>query len=97
MPGHFPDPVTLESVRPIGTGFECRARLGDGSPGETILSVEEADEIFGRVSEVPTKIDVIDAEKLRLLIESARVRLAYAHDPQFAVSLSGIKRPFRTR
>ncbi|MBM3334976.1 DEAD/DEAH box helicase, partial [Candidatus Sumerlaeota bacterium] len=32
-----------------------------------------------------------DAEKLRLLIESARIRLAYAHDQQFAVSLSGIR------
>ena len=32
-----------------------------------------------------------DAEKLRLLVESARIRLAYAHDRQFAVSLSGIR------
>ncbi|MBI3951045.1 MAG: DUF3883 domain-containing protein [Acidobacteria bacterium] len=33
----------------------------------------------------------VDAEKLRLLVESARIRLAYAHDRQFAVSLSGIR------
>jgi superfamily II DNA or RNA helicase len=33
----------------------------------------------------------VDAEKLRLLIESTRIRLAYAHDQQFAVSLSGIR------
>ncbi len=31
------------------------------------------------------------AEKLRLLIESARIRLAFAHDRQFAVSLSGVR------
>ena len=24
LPGHFPDPVVLEAVRPIGTGYECR-------------------------------------------------------------------------
>jgi len=27
----------------------------------------------------------------QLLVESARIRLAYAHDRQFAVSLSGIR------
>jgi hypothetical protein len=32
----------------------------------------------------------VDAEKLRILIESARIRLAYTHDKQFTVSLSGI-------
>jgi len=33
----------------------------------------------------------VDAERLRLLLESSRIRLAYAHDRQFAVSLSGIR------
>ena len=32
-----------------------------------------------------------DPERLRLLIESTRIRLAYAYDRQFAVSLSGIR------
>jgi len=32
-----------------------------------------------------------DGEKLRLLVESARIRLAYTHDRQFAVSLSCIR------
>src|SRR5205807_2240038 len=32
-----------------------------------------------------------DAEQIRLLIESARIRLAYSYDRQFAVSLSGIR------
>src|SRR5258708_24243151 len=33
----------------------------------------------------------VDGEKLRLLVESARIRLACAYDRQFAVSLSGIR------
>ncbi len=37
------------------------------------------------------KATVAAAEKLRLLIESARIRLAFAHDRQFAVSLSGVR------
>jgi hypothetical protein len=32
-----------------------------------------------------------DAEPMRLLVECARMRRAYGHDPQFAVSLSGIR------
>src|SRR5262245_49677925 len=27
LPGHFAEPVVLESVRPLGAGFECRVRL----------------------------------------------------------------------
>ena len=30
LPGHFAEPVMLESVRPLGEGFECRVRLFDG-------------------------------------------------------------------
>lgn len=91
LPGHFPDPVVLEAVRPIGTGFECRVRLLDGSPDEAILSREEAEVLFGQATAAATRVHPVDAEKLRLLIESARVRLAYAHDRHFAVSLSGIR------
>ncbi|MBI2625659.1 hypothetical protein HYW68_01260 [Candidatus Parcubacteria bacterium] len=91
LPGHFPGPVVLESVRPIGAGFECRVRLPDGTPDEAILSQEEAGTVLGRASSQPAKLPTYDAENVRLLVESARIRLAYAHDRQFAVSLSGIR------
>src|SRR5207302_202188 len=29
LPGHFLEPVTLEAMRFIGSGYECRVRLGD--------------------------------------------------------------------
>ncbi|MBI2231148.1 MAG: DEAD/DEAH box helicase family protein, partial [Deltaproteobacteria bacterium] len=91
LPGHFPEPVVLEAVRPIGDGFECRVRLADGSPDETILSREEADSLLGHRVDTPTSVAPVDAEKFRLLSESARIRLAYAYDKHFAVSLSGIR------
>ncbi|MBI4284865.1 MAG: helicase, partial [Chloroflexi bacterium] len=91
LPGHFPEPVVLESVRPIGSGYECRVRLPDGTPDETILSPEEAEALLGCRDDAPTTIVPADAEKVRLLVESARIRLAYAHDRHFAVSLSGIR------
>jgi len=91
LPGHFLDPVTLEGIRFIGSGYECRVRLSDGTPDEAILSVEEASALVGQAVVAPSVVHPADAEKLRLLVESARIRLAYAHDRQFAVSLSGIR------
>lgn len=90
-PGHFLEPVALEGVRFIGSGYECRVRLDDGTPDEAILSLEEAAALAGQVISTRTAIQAADSEKLHLLVESARIRLAYAHDRQFAVSLSGIR------
>jgi SNF2 family DNA or RNA helicase len=90
--GHFADTVTLEGVRPIGGGYELRVRLADGSPDETIISAEEAESLVQEEGGQETAISKpADAEQVRLLVESARIRLAYAHDRQFAVSLSGIR------
>jgi len=47
LPGHFAEPVVLESVRPLGDGFECRVRLADGTPDEAVISREEAEIVFG--------------------------------------------------
>jgi len=95
LPGHFDVPVVLEDARPLGSGdsagYECRVRLPDGSLEEAIISAEEIASILGRETVKAESMTPVDAEKLRLLIESTRIRLAYAHDRQFAVSLSGIR------
>jgi hypothetical protein len=91
IPGHFAEPVVLESVRALGEGFECRIRLPDGTPDEAILSRDEAASILGQQTEAPTSIRPADAESIRLLVESTRIRLAYTHDRHFAVSLAGIR------
>ena len=95
LPGHFDVPVVLEDARPLSSdysaGYECRVRLPDGSLEETVISTEEAASIIGNEWIWIESTTIIDAEKLRLLIESTRIRLAYAHDKQFAVSLSGIR------
>lgn len=66
-------------------------RLPDGSLEEPVISAEEAASLAGAVPARPARVCPADPEKFRLLIESARIRLAYAHDRQFAVSLSGIR------
>ena len=97
LPGHFDVPVILEDVRPLGadgsTGYECRVRLPGGALEEAVISSEEAAAVCaaGAGAEETTAARPADPERLRLLIESARIRLAYAYDRQFAVSLSGIR------
>jgi hypothetical protein len=49
LPGHFLEPVTLEAIRFIGSGYECRVRLSDGTPDEAILSLDEAATLAGQV------------------------------------------------
>jgi superfamily II DNA or RNA helicase len=90
LPGHFAEPVTLESVRSLGDGCECRVRLVDGSLEEVVLSPEETLLIRGHDG-APQQSHLVNAADLQLLVESARIRLAYVHDRQFAVSLSGIR------
>ena len=96
LTGHFDVPVVLEDVRPLGAqgsaGYECRVRLPDGALEEAVISPDEADAILGAesTSEKAGRRPA-DGGRLRLLVESTRIRLAYAYDRQFAVSLSGIR------
>jgi type I site-specific restriction endonuclease len=95
LSGHFDGPVVLEDVRALGSdgslGYECRVRLPDGRLDETVISSEEAQALAGIAPTTAALLGPVAAERLRLLIESARIRLAYMHDRQFAVSLSGIR------
>ena len=90
MPGHFAQAVVLEEVRRIGESYECRVRLADGSLDETTITEEEAHRIF-EAEAAEARVQPVSSEQLRLLVESTRIRLAYAHDEFFAVSLSGIQ------
>ncbi len=97
LPGHFDGPVVLEAVRALGAdgaaGYECRVRLPDGTLDEAVISAEEAATAFGAEGESAAAhtAQPVDADRLRLLVEAARIRLAHAYDRQFAVSLSGIR------
>jgi hypothetical protein len=90
LPRHFDKYVVPVVVRPLGAGYECRVRLPDGSLDEVVISVEEAESLASKSTPVE-KVQLVDAREMVLMVESARIRLAYAHDRQFAVSLSGIR------
>ncbi len=82
--------MVLEAVRALGEGSECRVRLPDGSLEEVVLSGEETATLAARSDDAPAS-GPVDGRDVQLLVESARIRLAYAHDRQCAVSLSGIR------
>ncbi len=91
LPGHFVGFVTVEHVRPLGAVAELRVRLANGDLDETVLSANDLAQLqVNGIDETVARAPA-DAEKLRLLVESTRIRLAYAYDHQFAVSLSGIR------
>ncbi|MFQ6104753.1 MAG: hypothetical protein ACE5OP_10740 [Candidatus Glassbacteria bacterium] len=57
---------------------------------EAVISATEAASILEADEDVSEPNKPVDAYKLRLLVEYSRIRLAYANDRQFAVSLSVI-------
>ena len=72
LPGHFAEPVLLEGVRRLGASYECRVRLPNGAPDETILSADEAYALFAHPSEAPSKAATADPDRLRLLGDAAK-------------------------
>ncbi|MDE0416418.1 MAG: helicase-related protein [bacterium] len=73
-------------------GYECRVRLPDGALDETVITPDEAAALLGmEAAHADATPRPVPADRLRLLVESVRIRLAYTYDRQFAVSLSGIR------
>jgi hypothetical protein len=74
-----------------GSGVEVRVRRANGELDEAVLSADDLARLLDRQPSATGMVHPVDADKLRLLVESARIRLAYAYDRQFAVSVSGIR------
>jgi superfamily II DNA or RNA helicase len=87
--GHFAHAVTIEAVEPIGRGHVyLRVRTQDGAPGETYLTMEALEVALAEEATAPATVDARDVFRW---VESQRIALAYAYDPYFAVSLSGVR------
>ena len=91
LPGHFAEPVTIEDARPLGSAAELRVRLATGELDEAVLSDDDLAPLLDIEPQTRPASSPADPEKLRLLVESTRIRPAYTYDRQFAVSLSGIR------
>jgi SNF2 family DNA or RNA helicase len=91
LPGQFEGEVVVEVARSLGSSIELRVRLPSGDLDEAVLPAADVDGLLNHQPAPTTAVHPVDAEKLRLLVESARIRLAYTYGRQFAVSPSGIR------
>lgn len=85
----FPDAVTLEGLDDWDDVLLLRVRTARGELKE---AQSERGELARLAAEAPTSTAAfVDPDDLFMLAESVRIRHAYAWDPHFAVSISGIE------
>src|SRR6266511_1895812 len=89
LPGYFASAVTVEAAEPEGDEIVfLRVRTSAGILDEVPIQVEVLEIALRSAEQAIAR--VASPQDLFLLAEAARIRLAYAFDPYFAVSLSGI-------
>src|SRR5262249_7901821 len=85
LPGHFVQPVLVEAADPFDSLVLLRVRTSEGQLREATISPDELDAALATA--VPTTRQTVSPDEFFLLVESSRIRLAFAHDPHFAVAL----------
>lgn len=89
LPGHFTHPVRVEDGFSIDGLVVVRVRTAEGQLREITL---DPDALAAALeTAVPTLRPAARADEFFLFVESARIRLAFAYDPYFAVNLTGIE------
>ncbi|MEG3936096.1 helicase-related protein [Microcoleus sp. T3_B1] len=89
IPEQFTGTVTVERVTAIDDTVLLQVRTSAGELGDAMLSAAEVTEILA--NQQPTITTPVDSNSFFLFIESARIKTAFAYDPHFAVSLSGVR------
>lgn len=89
FPGHFAHPVRVDAVEEIGSGvYLLKVRHSSGQPDETQVTGEELEKALAEQASVAA---LSDARDLFRWVEGQRIKLSFAHDPLFAVSMSGVR------
>ncbi len=89
IPGQFTGAVTVESGTVVDDTVLLMVRTQEGELREAILSSTEIEEVFA--AQQQTTVASVDGNAFFLFIESTRIKTAFAYDPHFAVSLSGVR------
>lgn len=89
IPGQFTGAVTVEQFDVFDDTLLLTVRTQEGELREAILSNFEIEEILA--SQQQKSVVTVDANAFFLFIESVRIKTAFAYDPHFAVSLSGVR------
>lgn len=89
IPGQFTGAVTVEDATLVEDTILLRVRTQQGELRDAFISVDDVAEILS--SQNQSTSASVDANQFFLFVESARIKLAFAYDPHFAVSLSGVR------
>jgi SNF2 family DNA or RNA helicase len=89
LAGHFAHPVRVDAVEEIGPGvYLLKVRHASGQPDETQLTSEELERALAEQGPIAA---LTDSRDLFRWVEGQRIKLSFAHDPLFAVSMSGVR------
>jgi superfamily II DNA or RNA helicase len=89
LAGHFAHPVRVDAVEEIGSGvYLLKVRHSSGQPDETQVTAEELELALAEQGPVAA---LTDSRDLFRWVEGQRIKLSFAHDPLFAVSMSGVR------
>jgi len=87
--GQFTGTVTVEAVNLVEDTILLKVRTQQGELRDAFIKMDELAEILSSQSQ--SSVASVDANQFFLFVESARIKLAFAYDPHFAVSLSGVR------
>jgi len=89
LKGHFVGVVRLEGVDELDNAYLLRVRTAEGRLDETTITADELGN--GALEHVDEGKELVEGGSFFDVIEAHRIAHAYAHDPNFAVSMSGVR------
>ena len=87
----FSQPVYIEDAQVIDDLVSLSVRTRDGQTDQTIVPVAELAAALEQATQHAATLTQANPFDFFLLVEAARIRLAYSFDPFFAVSMSGVQ------
>jgi superfamily II DNA or RNA helicase len=87
----FSQPVYIEEAQTIDDLVSLSVRTRDGQTDQTIVPASDLANALNQATQQSTSSTLADPRDFFLLVEAARIRLAYSFDPFFAVSMSGVQ------
>src|SRR5688500_4411609 len=85
IPSYFAAPVFIEDAEIENAFIYLRVRTDAGEIVVVTITPEEIQQALAATT--ASQVEVVSGHEQSLLVEAERIRLAYAFDPHFAVSL----------
>src|SRR2546426_9183790 len=87
----FSQPVYIEEAQVIDDLVSLSVRTRDGQTNQTIVPAADLAAVLDQATLQNVTTTMANPLDFFLLVEAARIRLAYSFDPFFAVSMSGVQ------